>query len=55
MQKCMRAKAKDVWAKLIDPFVVLGMTCLLPLLKNTHNLAFFAQKQDVYISNLVIA
>jgi len=40
-------------AKFIDPYVVLGMTCLLPLLESIDNLVNFAQKRDVYISDFV--
>jgi len=53
MQKLMIAKASCVLAKLIDPYIVLGMTCFLPLLESTDNLIHFAPKHDVYISNFV--
>ena len=41
--------------KLLDPYTVLGMAALLPLLEAVDNLITFAQKRDVYICDFVAA
>ena len=40
---------------LLDPYVMLGMSCLLPLLEAIDQLVQFAQKTDVYICDFVAA
>ena len=40
---------------LLDPYTLLGMSCLLPLLEAIDCLVQFAQKTDVYICDFVAA
>lgn len=40
---------------LLDPWTLLGMSCLLPLLEAVDSLVQFAQKTDVYICDFVAA
>lgn len=40
---------------LLDPYTLLGMFALLPLLEAIETLVVFAQKLDVYIYNFVVA
>jgi hypothetical protein len=53
LQKATRAKAKKVLDALLDPYVVLGMACLNPLLDCINTLVKFAQAQNVYICDFV--
>jgi len=40
---------------ILDPYTLLGMTALMPLLETIDLLVTFAQKQDVYVCNFVAA
>jgi hypothetical protein len=40
---------------LLDPYLALGMTCLLPLLECINSLVKFAQRRNVYICDFVAA
>jgi hypothetical protein len=40
---------------LIDPFCLLGMCTLLPLLEAVDTLHVFAQKQNVFVTDFVAA
>jgi hypothetical protein len=46
-------KAKRVLDGLVDPYVVLGMTCIVPLLECINALIKFAQQRDVYICDFI--
>jgi hypothetical protein len=46
-------KAKKVLDCLVDPYVVLGMTCIIPLLECINVLIKFAQQRDVYICDFI--
>jgi hypothetical protein len=53
MQKAMRAKAKRVLDDLLDPYLALGMTALMPLLDCVNSLVKFAQSRHVYICDFI--
>jgi hypothetical protein len=38
---------------LVDPFCMLGMCCIIPLLESIDSLVQFAQQQDVFTCDLV--
>jgi len=42
-------------ALLLNPYTLLGMTALLPLLEAIDTLVLFAQKRDVYVCDFVAA
>jgi hypothetical protein len=46
-------KAKRVLDGLVDPYVVLGMTYIVPLLECINALIKFAQQRDVYICDFI--
>jgi len=46
-------KAKDLLEKMLDPYHVVDMICLLPLLEVVDMLIQFLQQRDVYICNFV--
>ncbi len=43
------------YEKLCDFQVLLGLSCILPLLESIHALVKFAQMKDVYVCDLVAA
>jgi hypothetical protein len=49
MQKATRLKATRVMDALLNPYLALGMTCLLPLLECINSLVKFAQSRNVFI------
>jgi hypothetical protein len=53
MQKATRLKASKVIDALLDPYLALGMTCLLPLLECINSLVKFAQSRNVFICDFV--
>jgi hypothetical protein len=40
---------------MVDPYTILKMTALMPLLESVDLLVTFAQKRDVYICNFMVA
>lgn len=40
---------------MLDPYTLLGMTALMPLLETIDMLVTFAQKRDVYVCDFVAA
>jgi hypothetical protein len=55
LQKTTKRKAASLLSKLVDPYIPLGMTCLLPLMEAINTLIQFAQKRDVFICDVVVA
>jgi hypothetical protein len=53
VQKATRLKANKVMDALLDPYLGLGMTYLLPLLECINSLVKFAQSQNVFICDFV--
>jgi hypothetical protein len=53
MQKATRQKARKVLDVLLDPYLSLGMTYLLPLLECINTLVKFAQSRNVFICDFV--
>jgi hypothetical protein len=53
VQKAGRIKAQKVLDAMVDPYVVLGMTCIVPLLECINVLIKFAQQRNVYICDFV--
>lgn len=49
------AKAEACLVMLLDPYPLLGMCALLPLLEAVDTLVNFAQKRDIYICDFVAA
>jgi len=47
MQKCL--------ALMLDPYTLLGMVALMPLLETVDLLVMFAQKWNVYVCDFVAA
>jgi hypothetical protein len=55
LQKTARAKAGNVLSVLLDPYLCLGMTALMPLLDCINTLVKFAQARNVFICDFVAA
>jgi hypothetical protein len=53
LQKATRFKAHKVMDALLDPYLALGMTCLLPLLECINSLVKFVQGRNVFICDFV--
>jgi hypothetical protein len=53
LQKTTKWKAASLLSKLVDPYIPLGMTCLLPLMEAINTLIQFAQKRDIFICDVV--
>lgn len=53
LQRSFREKAKDLLQKMLDPYYVVGMICLLPLLEVVDVLIQFSQQRDVYVCDFV--
>jgi hypothetical protein len=37
-----------------DPYYMLGMCCIIPLLENIESLVQFAQQQNIFICDLIV-
>ena len=48
-QKTTKRKAASLLSKLVDPFIRLGMICLLPFMEAINTLIQFAQKHDLFL------
>jgi hypothetical protein len=48
-------KARKVLDALVDPYIALGMTCIVPLLDCINSLIKFAQARNVFICDFVAA
>jgi hypothetical protein len=48
-------KARKVLDALADPYIALGMTCIVPLLDCINSLIKFAQARNVFICDFVVA
>jgi hypothetical protein len=46
---------QEVLERMVDPYVLLGMMALLPLLEAVNTLIEFAQRRDIFICDFVAA